>query len=341
MKRWQANEFGAPDTVLEKAEVPLPEPGPDEARVRVLAASVGLPDLMMVQGRYPLVASAPVSPGQEIVGVVDKPGPGYPFPAGTRIMGNSRADIAIGGLAEYTLSPAPGAMPVPAELTGAQAAGFPGSYHVAHVGLMHRAALRKGETLLVLGGSGRTGSAAIQLGKAMGATVIATARNKDKARFCRLQGADHVIDLSEADLAETVLELSGGHGADVIYDTVGGDTYEQATRAVGRGGAFSWSASPAGNGGNPTPSTSSSTTTRSAEPLPSSARTRNATSPKRPSPSSCATDRSPRPSPRRTGSMRCLPPSTAASEVPSARPLSSSPVRPISRPDTTSRSSFA
>ncbi|MFE9823045.1 zinc-binding dehydrogenase [Streptomyces sp. NPDC005791] len=236
MKRWQAGEFGAPDTVLEKAEVPLPEPGPDEARVRVLAASVALPDLMTVQGRYPLVPSAPVSPGQEIVGIVDKPGPGYPFPAGTRIMGNSRTDIAIGGLAEYTLSPVPGAMPAPAELSDAQAAGFPGSYHVAHIALAHRAALRKGETLLVLGGSGRTGSAAIQLGKALGGTVIASARNEDKARFCRLQGADHIIDLSEHDLAQTVLELSSGHGADVIYDTVGGETYAQATSAVSRGG---------------------------------------------------------------------------------------------------------
>ncbi|MEU1365542.1 alcohol dehydrogenase catalytic domain-containing protein [Streptomyces sp. NPDC005803] len=114
MKRWQASKFGAPDTVLEKAEVPLPEPEPNEARVRVLAASVALPDLMMVQGRYPLVPSAPVSPGQEIVGIVDKPGLGHPFPAGTRIMGKSRADIAIGGLAEYTLSPVLGAMPAPA-----------------------------------------------------------------------------------------------------------------------------------------------------------------------------------------------------------------------------------
>ncbi|KSU61308.1 MULTISPECIES: zinc-binding dehydrogenase [unclassified Gordonia (in: high G+C Gram-positive bacteria)] len=253
MKRWQASEFGAPSTVLKKVEVVLPEPGPNEARVRVLAASVALPDLMMVQGRYPLVPSPPVSPGQEIVGIVDKPGPGYPFPAGTRIMGNSRADIAIGGLAEYTLSPTAGATPAPAELTDAQAAGFPGSYHVAHVGLAHRATLHEGETLLVLGGSGRTGSAAIQLGKALGATVIATARHKDKARFCRLQGADHVIDLGEQDLADTVHELTGGQGAGVIYDTVGGEAYEQATSAVSRGGRVLLVGFASGTWGQPDP----------------------------------------------------------------------------------------
>ncbi|XKK39002.1 zinc-binding dehydrogenase [Nocardiopsis sp. ARC36] len=187
------------------------------------------------------------------MGIVDEPGPGYPFPVGTRIMGNSRADMAIGGLAEHTLSPALGAMPAPTELTDAQAAGFPGSYHVAHIGLAHRAALREGETLLVLGGSGRTGSAAIQLGKALGATVIATARNEEKARFCRLQGADHVIDLSKQDLAETVLELGGGQGADVIYDTVGGEAYEQATRVVNRGGRVLLVGFAGGEWGRPDP----------------------------------------------------------------------------------------
>lgn len=253
MKRWQASEFGMPHDVLTLVEVPRPEPGPQEARLRVLAASVGLPDLMMVQGRYPLVPVPPVSPGQEIVGIVDKAGPGYPFPEGTRVMGNSRFDAAAGGLAEYALSPSLGAMPAPAELTDSQAAGFPGSFHIAHIGLFHRAAIKPGETLLVLGGSGRTGSAAIQVGKAMGATVIATARSQDKARFCRLQGADHVIDLAEQPLADTVLQLTNGGGADVVYDTVGGDTYDQATRAVGRGGRVLLVGFASGSLGQPDP----------------------------------------------------------------------------------------
>jgi NADPH2:quinone reductase len=253
MKRWQATEFGMPQTVLKLAEVALPEPGPREARVRVLAASVALPDLLMVQGRYPFVPAPPVSPGQEIVGIVEEAGSGYPFPVGTRIMGNSRADIAIGGLAEYTLSPATGAVPVLPELTDNQAAGFPGSFHVAHIGLAHRAALQPGETLLVLGGSGRTGSAAIQLGKALGATVIATARNHDKARFCQAQGADHVINLREQPLTDTVRDLTGGHGADVIYDTVGGETYDQATHAIARAGRVLLVGFASGTWGQPDP----------------------------------------------------------------------------------------
>ena len=131
------------------------------------------PDLMMVQSRYPLVPTPPVSPGQEIVGIVHRAGPGHPFPVDTRIMGNSRFDAAVGGLAEYTLSPSAGAIPAFPELTDSQAAGFPGSFHIARIGLFHRAAIKPGETLVVLGGSGRTGSAAIQLGKALGATVPA------------------------------------------------------------------------------------------------------------------------------------------------------------------------
>ncbi|KAK1184521.1 NADPH:quinone oxidoreductase family protein [Streptomyces sp. NBS 14/10] len=253
MKRWQASEFGMPHAVLKMAEVAQPEPGPQEARVRVLAASVGLPDLMMVQGRYPLVPTPPVSPGQEIVGIVDKPGPGYPFPAGTRVMGNSRFDAGAGGLAEYALSPSVGAIPALPELTDSQAAGFPGSFHIAHIGLFHRAAIKPGETLLVLGGSGRTGSAAIQLGKALGATVIATARSQDKARFCRLQGADHVINLSEQPLADTVRDLTNGRGSDVIYDTVGGETYDQATQVVSRGGRVLLVGFSSGKLGQPNP----------------------------------------------------------------------------------------
>lgn len=156
----------------------MPVPGAGEARVRVLAASVALPDLMMVQGEYPMVPAPPVSPGQEVVGIVEAAGDGFPHPIGTRIVGNSRFDISVGGLAEYTLVPGQSAMPVLEGLSDEQAVGFPGSFHVAHIGLQHRAGLRSGETLLVLGGAGRTGSAAIQLGKAMGATVIATAPHR-------------------------------------------------------------------------------------------------------------------------------------------------------------------
>jgi NADPH2:quinone reductase len=238
MKRWQAARFGQVDDVLRLEDVERPQPGPGEARVRVLAASLALPDLMMIRGEYPYLPEPPASPGQEVVGIVDAAGEGFPHPVGTRITGNSRADIGIGGFAEYAVVPGWSAMPVIDGLSDEQAAGFPGSFSVAHIGLRHRAHLAEGEVLLVLGGAGRTGSAAIQLGKAMGATVIATARNDSAAAFSRDQGADHVLDLSAASAQEDIGRITGGRGVDVVYDTVGGRAAADAARTLARGGRF-------------------------------------------------------------------------------------------------------
>jgi NADPH2:quinone reductase len=238
MKRWQAARFGDVSDVLRLEDVERPEPGPGHARVRVLAASLALPDLMMVRGDYPFLPDPPASPGQEVVGIVDAVGDGFPHPVGARISGNSRADIGIGGFAEYTLVPGWSAMPVIDGLSDEQAAGFAGSFHVAHIGLQHRAQLQAGETLLVLGGAGRTGSAAIQVGKAMGAIVIATARSDAKARFNREQGADHVLDLSDPASNDEINRLTGGRGIDVVYDTVGGEAAAAATKNLARGARF-------------------------------------------------------------------------------------------------------
>jgi NADPH2:quinone reductase len=238
MKRWQAAQFGEVADVLHLEDVERPEPGPGHARVRVLAASLALPDLMMVRGDYPFLPDPPASPGQEVVGIVDAAGDGFPHPVGARIVGNSRADMGIGGFAEYTLVPGWSAMPVIDGLSDEQAAGFHGSFHVAHIGLQHRAHLQAGETLLVLGGAGRTGSAAIQIGKAMGATVIATARSDAKARFNREQGADHVLDLSDPASSDKITRLTGGRGIDVVYDTVGGEAAAIAAKNLARGARF-------------------------------------------------------------------------------------------------------
>lgn len=237
MKRWQAAEFGDAGQVLRLEDVPMPVPGPGEALVRVLTASVALPDLMMVRGDYPMVPAPPVSPGQEVVGLVEEAAEGFPYAPGSRIVGGARFDIGAGGLAEYTLVPGWSAMPVMEGLSDEQAVGFVGSFHVAHIGLHHRAGLRARDVLLVLGGAGRTGSAAIQVGKALGATVIATARTESKARFCKAQGADLVVDLGDSSAASAIAELTGGHGVDVVYDTVGGDAYTQATAFLAPSGA--------------------------------------------------------------------------------------------------------
>jgi NADPH2:quinone reductase len=237
VKRWQATEFGAIDRVLRLDDVPMPEPGPNEALVHVLATSIALPDVMMIRGDYPLVPAPPASPGQEVVGIVQKASHGFPHPVGARIVGNSRSDIGIGGLAEYTLVPGWSALPVMDGLSDEQAVGFPGSFHVAHIGLRHRARLEIGETLLVLGGAGRTGSAAIQVAKAMGADVIATARTDAAARFCIEQGADHVVDLGQPSERSSIAEMTDGNGVDVVYDTVGGQAYADATEVLASSGA--------------------------------------------------------------------------------------------------------
>lgn len=237
MRRWQAAEFGDADQVLRLDDVPVPSPGVGEALVRVLATSLALPDLMMLRGDYPMVPAPPVTPGQEVVGIVEECGEGFPYPVGTRIMGGARFDIGLGGLAEYTIVPGWSAFPVTEGLTDEQAVGFAGSFHVAHIGLHHRAQLQPDEVVLVLGGAGRTGSAAIQVAKAMGATVIATARSESKAQFCREQGADLVIDLADPSAAKMIREATDAHGVDVVYDTVGGDAYTAAMAHLAPQGA--------------------------------------------------------------------------------------------------------
>jgi NADPH2:quinone reductase len=236
VKVWRVRQFGSPTEVLELQDVPVPEPGEDEALVRVLAANIGLPDLMMTEGRYFMTPSLPISPGQEMVGIVEAAGPRYPFAIGDRIIGLTRFSDGFGGLGEYCLSPGDGAVLAPQTMSDEQAASFLGTAHVAYVGLHDRARLLPGETLLVLGGSGGAGSTAIQIGKAMGARVIATARGDKKVDFCSKQGADQVIDLSVDNLVDAVDALTEGSGVDVVYDTVGGPLIEDAFKSLRIGG---------------------------------------------------------------------------------------------------------
>lgn len=238
MKAWRAESFGNPADVLKRVDVAIPEPGPGEALLRVLATNIGLPDRMMVEGRYFLTPHPPVTPGQEVVGIVDATGPGYPYPVGTRVIGGANFATGAGGLAEYCLSPAEGAVPAPDNMPDEQAAAFLGTFHVAWVGLVNRARAKPGETLLVLGGTGGTGSTAIQLGKALGLNVITTVRTARKRAFCLEQGADEVIELEKGSLSEQVHQLTNGRGADIVYDTVGDPLTDQALDAIAIGGRY-------------------------------------------------------------------------------------------------------
>ena len=236
MKAWRAERFGEAVDVLHKVDAPIPEPQGSQIQVKVSAAGVGLPDVLMLRGVYPAVAAPPVTPGQEVVGVVSAVGPDASVMVGERVMTSTHFAQGAGGFAEYALASSASALPVPKTFSDEEGAGFYVAYHTGYVGLIQRGQIKAGETLLVLGGAGSSGSAAIMLGKAMGAMVIATASNADKAAFCTALGADHVIDYHQTPIHKAVREITGGAGANIVYDPVGGSAYESATKCVAQHG---------------------------------------------------------------------------------------------------------
>jgi len=229
MQAWQFEQYGHYTDVLRWTTRALPLPGRNEARVRTAAVSLNFPDLLIIQGKYQHKAPLPAVPGVEAVGVVEAVGPGSKFKIGDRAVGFCHSG---GTLADSFLVNNHSAWTVPPHVTDEQAAALSVTYGTSWFGLTHRAHLAAGETLLVLGAAGGVGLAAIQLGKLLGATVIACAGDAKKLAVCRDQGADHLIDYRNEDLVERVKALTGGRGADVIYDPVGGDLFEQVKRCV-------------------------------------------------------------------------------------------------------------
>ncbi|MGE0667956.1 MAG: NADPH:quinone oxidoreductase family protein [Sphingomonadales bacterium] len=236
MRAWRAEKFGEAIDVLELVDAPVPEPGHNQIQVKVSAAGVGLPDVLMIRGNYPAVQAPPVTPGQEVVGIVTAVGSDADVKVGERVMTSTQFASGAGGFADYAIASAPSAMTIPKNFSDEEAAGFYVPYHTGYVGLIQRGQLQAGETLLVLGGAGSSGSAAIMLGKAYGATVIATASNPEKAEFCRKLGADHVINYAEQPIHKAVREITGNKGANLVYDPVGGSAYEAATKCVAQHG---------------------------------------------------------------------------------------------------------
>jgi NADPH2:quinone reductase len=235
MKAWQVQEHGEPRDALRLVDVPLPEPEPGTLRLRVAATGLGLPDLLMCRGTYPLTPARPFSPGQELVGTVTAVGDGCHARPGERVMAVSAFTTRHGGFAEEALAFDHFAFPAD-PLTDAEAAGFLIPYHTAWIGLAQRGRLARGETLLVLGAAGSSGSAATLLGKALGARVIATAGGPEKVAFCKELGADEVIDYRSQNITEAVRALTDGRGAQVVYDPVGGDAFSAATRCIAHEG---------------------------------------------------------------------------------------------------------
>jgi len=229
MRAWQVPELGEPRDVLTLAEVPDPEPGPGQVLVRVLGAAANFPDVLMCRGGYQVRPPLPFTPGVELCGEVVAAGPGVTGLApGDRLIGGS-----IGGaFAELTLMNAASALPAPDGLDDAEAGAFFITYQTGWFGLHRRARLAAGETLLVHAAAVGVGSGAVQLGKAAGARVIGVAGGEQKAEVARALGADVVIDRNTQDFVEVVKEVTGGRGADVIYDPVGGDTYARSTKCI-------------------------------------------------------------------------------------------------------------
>jgi NADPH2:quinone reductase len=236
MRAWQVQAEGEPIDVLREVQLPSVEPGPGQLRIRVTAAGIGLPDVFMCRHTYPLTPPLPFTPGQEATGVVTAVGAGVDIPMGSRVMGVTAFQEGHGSFAEECLVLAGSAFPVPDGLTESQAAGFWIPHLTGWVGLVDRGHLVTGEWLAVLGAAGGSGIAAVQLGRALGARVIAVVSDDERAAFCRELGAELTLNHREGRLAPALREATGGHGVDLIYDPVGGPLAEDAAGALTRGG---------------------------------------------------------------------------------------------------------
>lgn len=218
MKAIVCKEFGPPEKLVYE-DLPLRKPGPGEVRIQVQAAGVNFPDVLIIQNKYQFRGTPPFAPGGEVCGTIAELGPGVTqWKLGERVA----AVTMSGGFAQECIAPASACVSVPAAMSAAVAAGFHLVYGTVIHALKDRGQLQPGETLLVLGASGGVGLAAVQLGKIMGARVIAAAGSDEKLAVCKAEGADALINYTSGSLKDEVKKLTGGQGADVIFDPVGG-----------------------------------------------------------------------------------------------------------------------
>ena len=231
MKAWRVSGLGEPREVMGLGEVPVPEPDAGQLLVRVLGAAANFPDVLMCRGLYQVKPALPFTPGVELCGEVAALGPGTTgFAVGDRVIGASV--LPSGGFAELALMDTATTFSAPDGLDDAQAGAFYIGYQTGWFGLHRRAHLQPGETLLVHAAAGGVGSAAVQLGKAAGARVIGVVGGPEKADVARTLGADVVVDRHTEDFVEVVKDVTGGRGADVVYDPVGGDAYQRSTKCI-------------------------------------------------------------------------------------------------------------
>ncbi|WP_416972932.1 NADPH:quinone oxidoreductase family protein [Streptomyces sp. 4F14] len=221
MQAWQVHENGEPSEVMRLAEVERPTPRDGQILLKVRAASINFPDVLMARGQYQIKPPLPFTPGVELCGETED---------GRRVIGNPA--LPFGALAEYAVADPAALFPAPESLDDAEAAALHIGYQTGWFGLHRRARLEAGETLLVHAAAGGVGSAAVQLGKAAGARVIGVVGGAEKAAVARELGCDVVIDRCADDVVGAVKEATGGRGADVVYDPVGGEAYQQSAKVV-------------------------------------------------------------------------------------------------------------
>ena len=250
MKAMMSHEPGGAET-LKLTELDTPDPGPGQVRIAVKAAGVNFPDTLIIRDLYQFKPPRPFAPGGEIAGIIEAVGDGVnDLSEGDRVL----AGGINGGFATHFIADAPRVNKIPDEMPFDEAAGFMLTYGTSHYALKNRAAIQPGESLFILGAAGGVGAAAIELGKAFGARVVAGVSSDDKAAFCKDLGADETLvyprgELDRAaqkELSGAIKSLCGGEGANVVYDAVGGDYAEPAVRALAWEGRYLVVGFPAG-----------------------------------------------------------------------------------------------
>ena len=226
MRAALCKEFGTPPTLMVD-NIDVPALGKGEVRIEVHACGVNFADVLIVQGKYQVKPLLPFVPGGEVAGVVSEVAPDVTtVELGQRVLAMS----SQGGFAEEVVVPSQRVLGIPDEMDFKTGAGFAVTYGASHLALDHRARLKSGETLLVLGASGGVGLTAVEIGKAMGATVIGAASTEEKLEIVRERGADYLINYAKDDLRDCVKRMVGG--VDVVYDPVGGEPFLQALRCM-------------------------------------------------------------------------------------------------------------
>jgi NADPH:quinone reductase len=227
------NPVGA--DALQWKELPTPQPKAGEVLIRIAAASLNFPDLLIVQNKYQMKPPLPFVPGSEYAGTIEAVGDGV---SALKVGQNVACLSGTGGFGTHTVAPAALCMPLPSSFPLVDAAAFIMIYATSHHALIDRGQLKAGETVLVLGAAGGVGTSAIQIAKLMGARVIAAASSDEKCELCRSIGADAAINYSKENLRDAIKAATDGKGPDVIYDPVGGDFAEPAFRSIARRGRY-------------------------------------------------------------------------------------------------------